>query len=80
MNTVRLSEKLKQSRLTKKMTRADVSVGTGMIVTADELRSYENGERLPAPQTLGFLASALELPLHYLLILYKIECSERGEQ
>jgi len=64
MNNLDLGKKLKEARLSKKMTQSDV---VGTFITRNMLSQIESGAASPSLRTLEYLANVLELPIHYLV-------------
>ena len=64
MDGFQLGKKLKEARLTKKMTQADV---VGNFITRNMLSQIESGTATPSLRTLEYLANTLEIPIHYLI-------------
>jgi len=64
MNNIELGKRLKEARLTKKMTQSDV---VGTFITRNMLSQIESGAANPSLRTLEYLANTLELPIHYLI-------------
>jgi transcriptional regulator with XRE-family HTH domain len=82
MDGTQLGKKLKEARLTKKMTQSDV---VGTFITRNMLSQIESGAASPSLRTLEYLANKLELPVHYLISeertvsLAPDECSACGD-
>ncbi|MCL1866262.1 MAG: helix-turn-helix domain-containing protein [Oscillospiraceae bacterium] len=64
MDSIQLGKKLKEARLTKKMTQSDV---VGTFITRNMLSQIESGAASPSLRTLEYLANTLEIPVHYLV-------------
>lgn len=64
MDCIQLGKKLKEARLTKKMTQSDV---VGTFITRNMLSQIESGAASPSLRTLEYLAHTLEIPIHYLI-------------
>ena len=64
MNNIELGKRLKEARLSKKMTQSDV---VGTFITRNMLSQIESGAASPSLRTLEYLANTLELPIHYLV-------------
>lgn len=64
MNASDLGRKIKEARLAKKMTQAEV---VGNFITRNMLSQIESGNAMPSIKTLTYLASVLDLPLNQLL-------------
>jgi len=67
-----LGKKLKEARLSKKLTQSDV---VGTFITRNMLSQIESGAASPSLRTLEYLANTLEIPIHYLIS----ENTEGGE-
>ncbi len=59
-----IGEKIKKSRLSKKLTQADLA---GSSITRNMISSIENGKATPSIETLAYIADRLDLPLPFLL-------------
>lgn len=64
MNSVELGKRIKEARLARKMTQADV---VGDFITRNMLSQIESGTANPSVKTLTYLAKVLQLPVNYLL-------------
>jgi transcriptional regulator with XRE-family HTH domain len=64
VDSIQLGKKLKEARLTKKMTQSDV---VGTFITRNMLSQIESGAASPSLRTLEYLAHTLEIPIHYLI-------------
>jgi len=64
MNGLILGKKLKEARLTKKMTQSDV---VGSYITRNMLSQIESGAAFPSIRTLEYLSGVLEVPMSELL-------------
>jgi len=64
MNNIQLGKKIKEARLSKKMTQSDV---VGTFITRNMLSQIESGAASPSLRTLEYLAHTLEIPVHYLI-------------
>ena len=64
MNSVELGKRIKEARLARKMTQADV---VGDFITRNMLSQIESGVANPSVKTLTYLAKVLQLPVNYLL-------------
>jgi transcriptional regulator with XRE-family HTH domain len=64
VDSIQLGKKLKEARLTKKMTQSDV---VGTFITRNMLSQIESGAASPSLRTLEYLANTLEIPIHYLV-------------
>ena len=67
-----LGQRIKEARLAKKMTQAEV---VGSFITRNMLSQIESGTAVPSVKTLTYLAEVLELPPSVLLP----EVSEGGD-
>jgi len=76
MDGIQLGKKLKEARLSKKMTQSDV---VGSFITRNMLSQIESGAATPSLRTLEYLANALELPIHFLVEENKLEKAELSE-
>ncbi len=59
-----LGKKLKEARLAKKMTQAEV---VGNFITRNMLSQIESGAAMPSVKTLSYLAGVLDIPLSELM-------------
>ena len=59
-----IGEKIKNARLKRKMTQADLA---GNEITRNMLSAIESGKATPSISTLTYLSEALDLPLPYLI-------------
>lgn len=64
MDTKLLGQRIKEARLSKKMTQSEV---VGSFITRNMLSQIESGNAVPSMKTLTYLAKVLELPLSALL-------------
>lgn len=64
MTTAELGKKLKEARLAKKMTQAQV---VGDFITRNMLSQIESGTATPSIKTLRYLTNVLELPMEQLM-------------
>lgn len=64
MNSTALGKKIKEARIEKKMTQAEV---VGDFITRNMLSQIESGNACPSVKTLEYLAKRLELPVNYLI-------------
>lgn len=64
MTAAELGKKLKEARLAKKMTQAQV---VGDFITRNMLSQIESGTATPSIKTLQYLARVLELPMEQLI-------------
>lgn len=64
MDAKSLGNKIKEARLSKKLTQAEV---VGSFITRNMLSQIESGTAMPSMKTLSYLSSVLELPLSSLL-------------
>ena len=64
MDSVELGKRIKEARLARKMTQADV---VGDFITRNMLSQIESGTATPSVKTLTYLAKVLQLPVNYLL-------------
>ncbi|MCL2632919.1 MAG: helix-turn-helix domain-containing protein [Oscillospiraceae bacterium] len=64
MDGTQLGKKLKEARLSKKMTQSDV---VGTFITRNMLSQIESGAAFPSLRTLEYLANTLEIPMHCLI-------------
>lgn len=64
MDSSALGKKIKEARLAKKMTQAEV---VGDFITRNMLSQIESGTATPSVKTLEYLCRVLELPLTYLM-------------
>ena len=64
MDAKALGHKIKEARLSKKLTQAEV---VGSFITRNMLSQIESGTAMPSMKTLAYLSSVLELPLSSLL-------------
>ncbi|MBQ3843340.1 MAG: helix-turn-helix domain-containing protein [Ruminiclostridium sp.] len=64
MDPVELGKRIKEARLARKMTQADV---VGDFITRNMLSQIESGTANPSVKTLTYLAKVLQLPVNYLL-------------
>lgn len=75
MNSVELGRRIKEARLARKMTQADV---VGDFITRNMLSQIESGTANPSVKTLTYLAKVLQLPVNYLLP-DELETADEGE-
>ena len=59
-----VGQKIKEARLSKKMTQAEV---VGTFITRNMLSQIESGTAMPSMKTLAYLSTVLDLPLSSLL-------------
>lgn len=59
-----IGHRIKEARLAKKMTQAEV---VGDFITRNMLSQIESGSALPSMKTLAYLASVLDMPLSVLM-------------
>lgn len=64
MNQNTIGRRIKEARLAKKMTQAEV---VGNFITRNMLSQIEGGTAQPSMKTLAYLSQVLELPLSFLL-------------
>ena len=64
MDPAELGKRIKEARLARKMTQADV---VGDFITRNMLSQIESGTANPSVKTLTYLAKVLQLPVNYLL-------------
>ena len=64
MDSKLLGQRIKEARLAKKMTQAEV---VGSFITRNMLSQIESGNAVPSMKTLTYLAKVLELPPSVLL-------------
>ena len=64
MNSVLLGQRIKEARISKKLTQAEV---VGTFITRNMLSQIESGIATPSMKTLAFLAQALDMSLSDLL-------------
>ena len=64
MNAVKMGKRLREARLAKKMTQAEVVDG---FITRNMLSQIESGSATPSMKTLEFLAERLDLSMASLL-------------
>ena len=64
MDPAELGKRIKEARLARKMTQADV---VGDFITRNMLSQIESGTANPSVKTLIYLAKVLQLPVNYLL-------------
>lgn len=64
MPTSELGKKLKEARLAKKMTQAEV---VGSFITRNMLSQIESGAAMPSVKTLAYLSGVLDIPLSELM-------------
>ena len=64
MDPVELGKRIKEARLARKMTQADV---VGDFITRNMLSQIESGTANPSVKTLTYIAKVLQLPVNYLL-------------
>ncbi len=64
MDSAELGKRIKEARLARKMTQADV---VGDFITRNMLSQIESGTANPSVKTLTYLAKVLQLPVNYLL-------------
>lgn len=64
MDTKLLGQRIKEARLSKKMTQSEV---VGSFITRNMLSQIESGNAVPSMKTLTYLAKVLELSLSVLL-------------
>lgn len=64
MNPAELGQKLKEARLSKKLTQQDV---VGNFITRNMLSQIESGTAIPSMKTLDYLSRTLDIPLSSLL-------------
>lgn len=71
MNNIELGKKIRETRISKRMTQNDV---VGTFITRNMLSQIENGTASPSIKTLEHIAKALDIPLEQLVI------SESGDE
>lgn len=59
-----IGQRIKEARLAKKMTQAEV---VGDFITRNMLSQIESGSALPSMKTLAYLSSVLDIPLSVLM-------------
>ena len=59
MNAAELGRRIKEARISKKMTQSQV---VGNFITRNMLSQIENGNALPSVPTLEYLAEVLDIP------------------
>ncbi len=64
MDSVQLGKRIKEARLSKKMTQSDV---VGDFITRNMLSQIESGVAFPSIKTLEYLSQVLEIPMHQLM-------------
>lgn len=64
MNSTDLGKKIKEARISKKMTQSEV---VGDFITRNMLSQIESGNACPSVKTLEYLAKKLEIPINYLI-------------
>lgn len=64
MDKAALGKRIKEARLAKKMTQAEV---VGSFITRNMLSQIESGTATPSVKTLEYLSNVLEVPLTYLM-------------
>jgi transcriptional regulator with XRE-family HTH domain len=64
MDGIQLGRKLKEARLSRKLTQSDV---VGTFITRNMLSQIESGAASPSLKTLEYLSNTLEIPMHYLI-------------
>lgn len=64
MDKATLGKRIKEARLAKKMTQAEV---VGSFITRNMLSQIESGTATPSVKTLEYLSNVLEVPLAYLM-------------
>lgn len=64
MNNIELGKKIREIRISKRMTQNDV---VGTFITRNMLSQIENGTACPSIKTLEYIASVLEIPLEQLV-------------
>ncbi|MCL1823576.1 MAG: helix-turn-helix transcriptional regulator [Oscillospiraceae bacterium] len=64
MNGLLLGKRLKEARLSKKMTQSDV---VGGYITRNMLSQIESGAAFPSIRTLEYLSGVLEVPMAELM-------------
>ncbi len=74
MNRYELGRRIKEARLAKKMTQADVA---GEFITRNMLSQIESGSANPSLKTLEYISSILDIPMGTLLPDSKEEGSGR---
>lgn len=72
-----LGQRIKEARLAKKMTQAEV---VGSFITRNMLSQIESGSAVPSMKTLSYLAQVLELPPNILLPETGDSSSDSAEQ
>ncbi|MBQ9384157.1 MAG: helix-turn-helix transcriptional regulator [Ruminiclostridium sp.] len=75
MDSVELGKRIKEARLARKMTQADV---VGDFITRNMLSQIESGTATPSVKTLTYLAKVLQLPVNYLLP-DEVETADEGD-
>ena len=60
MDKAALGKRIKEARLAKKMTQAEV---VGSFITRNMLSQIESGTATPSVKTLEYLSNVLELPM-----------------
>ncbi|MBQ6686310.1 MAG: helix-turn-helix transcriptional regulator [Firmicutes bacterium] len=64
MKQPELGKRLKEARLSRKMTQSEV---VGTFITRNMLSQIESGKAMPSVETLQYLAEVLEIPLQSLI-------------
>ncbi|WP_419824046.1 helix-turn-helix domain-containing protein [Anoxybacterium hadale] len=64
MNSVELGRKIKEARITRKMTQSEV---VGNFITRNMLSQIESGTATPSIKTLEYLSRVLDIPLFQLI-------------
>ena len=82
MDTRELGRRLKEARLNKKLTQAEV---VGDFITRNMLSQIESGLAMPSMKTLNYLSEQLSIPLSQLLdaptssdAIEKLNCAKRA--
>lgn len=81
MDTRELGRRLKEARLAKKLTQAEV---VGDFITRNMLSQIESGAAMPSMKTLAYLAEQLSIPLSQLLdtpsadVVDELNCAKRA--
>ena len=69
MNNIELGKKIREIRISKKMTQSDVA---GSFITRNMLSLIENGTATPSIRTLEYIAGVLEIPVEVLVSGYSV--------
>lgn len=73
MNSVEIGKRIKEVRLSKKMTQSDV---VGNFITRNMLSQIESGNANPSIKTLTYIANVLDIPISHLIDSYDNSISD----